>query len=89
MSVVGYVIVGLLAGFVGRALAAGRPDPIRWLSLLVGVVGAVVAGLIGGVLYPTRLGTFFSPGPLLFSVLGAAIFLGLYLLSTARSRRSR
>ena len=59
MSVVGYVIVGLLAGFVGRALAAGRPDPIRWLSLLVGVVGAVVAGLIGGVLYPTRLGTFF------------------------------
>lgn len=89
MAVVEYVLVGLLAGLVGRALTAGRPDLIRWVSLLVGVVGAVVAGLIGGVLYPTRPGTILSPGPLLLAILGAAIFLGIYVISTKRSKRSR
>jgi uncharacterized membrane protein YeaQ/YmgE (transglycosylase-associated protein family) len=88
MSLIEYVIVGLLAGFVGRAFVPGRPDPIRWLSLLVGVVGAVVGGLIGEVLYRTRPGSF-STGAILFAIFGAAIFLGIYLLSTARSRRSR
>ena len=88
MSLIEYVIVGLLAGFVGRALVPGRPSPIRWLSLIVGVVGAIVGGFLGEVLYRTRAGSF-STGSILFAILGAAIFLGIYLISAARSKPSR
>lgn len=45
MGIIGIIIVGLIAGFLARAILPGR-DPMGILGTLVlGIVGALVGGL--------------------------------------------
>ena len=44
MGIIGFVIVGLIAGFIARALVPG-PDPMGWLgTMILGIVGSFVGG---------------------------------------------
>ena len=73
------VIVGLLAGFVARALVPG-PDPMGvGGTIVLGVVGSFIGGFLGWALFGNDLedGAFQASG-LIGSIVGAVIALLVY-----------
>jgi len=84
MNLVGWVVFGLVAGLLARALRPG-PDGMGLIStILLGVMGSVLGG---GIAYMLRLGTTpYQPAGWIFSILGAVILLSMGFFSTrARS----
>jgi uncharacterized membrane protein YeaQ/YmgE (transglycosylase-associated protein family) len=75
-DVIVWVVFGLVVGALGRLLVPGR-NPMGCLAtILLGIAGSVVGGLIA---YALRLGTReYSPGGFIMSVIGAVVALLLY-----------
>jgi uncharacterized membrane protein YeaQ/YmgE (transglycosylase-associated protein family) len=79
------IIVGLVAGFIARALVPG-PDPMGvGGTILLGVVGSFVGGFLGYVLFHKDASQgALQPSGIIGSILGAIVVL---LLWRAFSRR--
>ncbi|MGA7270063.1 MAG: GlsB/YeaQ/YmgE family stress response membrane protein [Acidimicrobiia bacterium] len=83
MNIIWFLIVGLVAGFLARALVPGA-DPMGFLAtLLLGIVGSYVGGFIFA-LFSSRKILDFSPSGLIGSIIGAIVALLIY-----RSMKSR
>lgn len=52
-SIFGAIIIGLVLGVVGRALAPGKQEIPIWLTLVVGMAAALIGTLIVGPLRDT------------------------------------
>jgi uncharacterized membrane protein YeaQ/YmgE (transglycosylase-associated protein family) len=48
------IIVGLVLGVIGRALAPGRQDIPIWLTIVVGIVAALIGSAIVGPMRDTN-----------------------------------
>src|SRR5438034_980213 len=67
------MIVGLIAGFIARALVPG-PDPMGWLgTMILGIVGSFVGGTLAALIFGGTLAL--SAAGLIGSVIGAIIVL--------------
>ncbi|WP_423199527.1 MULTISPECIES: GlsB/YeaQ/YmgE family stress response membrane protein [unclassified Cupriavidus] len=75
MAFLGTVFVGLVVGLIARAIKPGD-DKMGWImTILLGVLGAVVAGYVG------RAAGWYQPGQAagwIASIVGAIILLFLY-----------
>ena len=81
LFVLGLVVSGAIFGALGRLVVPGR-QPLGCLgTVLAGIAGSFVAGVIGRIIF----GRGYGPG-LLASVLGAALV--VYLVSGASRRRA-
>jgi uncharacterized membrane protein YeaQ/YmgE (transglycosylase-associated protein family) len=75
---IGAIILGILAGFIGRALMPGR-DPMGFFAtILLGLAGAVVGFLIFTELLNIGDDKMFDLGGLVGAIIGVMILLGLY-----------
>ena len=73
MGIVGFLIVGLIAGFIARALVPG-PDPMGWLGTIVlGIVGSFVGGTLAALIFGGTLEL--SASGIIGSIVGAIIVL--------------
>ena len=73
MGLIVFLIVGLIAGFIARALVPG-PDPMGWLGTMVlGVIGSFVGGTLAVLLFGGTLDI--SPSGLIGSIVGSIIVL--------------
>jgi uncharacterized membrane protein YeaQ/YmgE (transglycosylase-associated protein family) len=73
MSIIIFLLIGLLAGFIARALVPG-PDPMGWLGTMVlGIVGSFVGGTLGALVFGGTLDL--SASGLIGSIVGAIIVL--------------
>jgi len=52
MAIIGFIVFGLVVGFVARLFVPGRQSFGIWRTLLIGVVGSVAGGVVA-----TALGT--------------------------------
>jgi uncharacterized membrane protein YeaQ/YmgE (transglycosylase-associated protein family) len=84
MGIIAFIIIGLIAGLIARAILPGRQSMGLLATTLLGMVGSLVGGLIGSLF--VRDGRMFDlhPSGLLMSVIGAVIVL---LLVGAAGRR--
>ena len=77
MALIAWLIVGLIAGFVARAIVPGR-DPLGLLGTLVlGLAGSLIGGFVAVALTDRTMNDFTAAG-LLGSVLGAILALIVY-----------
>jgi uncharacterized membrane protein YeaQ/YmgE (transglycosylase-associated protein family) len=84
LSLLWLLVVGLIAGFLARALVPGK-DSISLLgTLLLGVSGSVVGGLLLGLLFGGFRDRGFSPAGIIGSVIGAVLVLVVYDRISAR-----
>ena len=73
MGIIAFVIVGLIAGFIARALVPG-PDPMGWLgTMILGIVGSFVGGTLAALVFGGTLDL--SASGLVGSIIGAIIVL--------------
>jgi uncharacterized membrane protein YeaQ/YmgE (transglycosylase-associated protein family) len=88
LGIVSWVLFGLLAGFVARAVTPGRHKIGCLPTLAVGLVGALLGGLIGNVVTGHEIHFGWDLGPFLLAVVGAVVLLlALEALAGRRGRR--
>ncbi|MEQ0565445.1 GlsB/YeaQ/YmgE family stress response membrane protein [Amycolatopsis sp. NEAU-NG30] len=75
MGIIGWIVLGLIAGVIAKALMPGRDPGGCIITMLLGVAGAFVGGWVGKTLFHTQLGTFFDLRTWGLAVLGALIIL--------------
>ncbi len=82
MGFIGMLIVGLIAGALAKLVMPGRQGGGIILTMLLGIVGAFVAGTLG-----RAAGWYHSPndGPgIIASTVGALVVLAIYGMVTRR-----
>ena len=81
---IGAIILGIVAGFLGRALMPGR-DPLGFFAtVLLGIAGALVGFFIFTELLGIGDDEMFDLGGLIGAIIGAMLLLGVYRMSLAR-----
>ena len=75
MSILGWILFGLLAGLVARALTPGRQAIGCFGTLAVGVVGALLGGLLGEAVFGEEIDFGWDLKPFLLAVAGAVVLL--------------
>jgi uncharacterized membrane protein YeaQ/YmgE (transglycosylase-associated protein family) len=88
MGIVSFLLFGLLAGLVARLLTPGRQAIGCLPTLAVGVLGALLGGVIGNVVLGHKVHFGWHLGPFLLAVVGAVALL-LLLETFAGKRRVR
>jgi uncharacterized membrane protein YeaQ/YmgE (transglycosylase-associated protein family) len=87
MGILAFLILGLIAGAIAKALLPGTQGGGWVITLVLGVVGAILGGWIGSLIFGGGLGDFFDLRTWLLSILGAVIVLLTY--GAVAGRRSR
>lgn len=75
---IGAIILGIVAGFLGRALMPGKDPMGFFMTILLGLAGAVVGFLIFTELLGIGDNEVFDLGGLIGSIIGVLILLGGY-----------
>jgi uncharacterized membrane protein YeaQ/YmgE (transglycosylase-associated protein family) len=79
MGVLSWIVFGLIAGLIGRAILPGRDPGGFIVTTAIGILGAVIGGFVG-----TRLGwgevTGFDLRSLGIAVVGAVLLLAAFRL---------
>ncbi len=78
MGVLGWIILGLIAGAIAKAILSDRA-PGGWFgSLIVGVIGAALGGWLGSALFNVGLENFWSLQTWIVAILGSLLVLVIY-----------
>ena len=92
LSLLSWIITGLVVGLIARALVPGRQSAGLLLTIVLGIVGAFVGGLISSFIWPTWTNdpdvNRMWPGWLM-AILGGILVVGLYAAATNRRSVSR
>lgn len=75
---VGAIVLGIVAGYVGRLLMPGRDKMGFIATMLVGLAGSVVGFLVFTELLGIGDNKAFDLGGLLGAIVGVMVLLGLY-----------
>lgn len=84
MGFIGWIVLGLIAGAIAKAIKPGEQGG-GWLATLVlGVVGAVIGGWIGSALFNVDISSFWSLSTWLLAIGGSLIVLVIWGLITRK-----
>lgn len=76
MGIIAWIVLGLLAGTIARALIPGRTEPGGCIgTTAIGVLGALLGGFIASALDIGEIDEFFDLGTWLIAIGGAALLL--------------
>lgn len=81
------LIVGLIAGFLARALVPGRDPMSVGATIVLGILGSFVGGFLGWALFGKDFDEgALQPSGIIGSVVGAILLLLAYRAVTGRNR---
>ncbi|WP_286956982.1 GlsB/YeaQ/YmgE family stress response membrane protein [Brevibacterium sp. UBA7493] len=87
MGFLAFLLLGLIAGAIAKAILPGRQGG-GWLGALVcGVIGALLGGWLGSVLFGKGVDAFFDIGSWLLAIGGSLIVLIVWGFISGRARR--
>ena len=89
-TIIGLIVIGLIAGLIARALIPGKQSMGILLTIVLGIVGSFVGGFLGYLIFGSDPnGGFLQPSGIIGSILGSIIVLGLYVFFTRRRTITR
>ena len=84
-TIIGLIIVGLIAGFIARAVIPGKQSIGILMTIVLGIVGSFVGGFLGYLIFGSDPnGGFLQPAGIIGSIIGAIIVLGIYVFVARR-----
>ncbi|SDR97552.1 Uncharacterized membrane protein YeaQ/YmgE, transglycosylase-associated protein family [Paraoerskovia marina] len=78
MGWIAFIVLGLLAGLIARWILPGKQTSSIIITILLGIVGALLGGWLGSVLFDAPLEDFFSIQTWLLAIGGSVIVLAIY-----------
>ena len=76
MGIIGWILLGLLAGTIARAIIPGKTEPGGCIgTTAVGILGALLGGFLATALDIGELEDFFDLGTWLIAIAGSIILL--------------
>jgi uncharacterized membrane protein YeaQ/YmgE (transglycosylase-associated protein family) len=89
MGFIAFIILGLIAGAIAKAILPGRQGGGWIATLILGVVGAILGGWLGSAIFGVGLNEFWSLSTWLLAIGGAIIVLLIWGLITGRKKTTR
>lgn len=86
MGFFGFLLLGLLAGALAKLIVPGKQGGGWIVTLILGVVGAMLGGWLGGILFDADLEEFFSLQTWALAVGGAVIVLLIWGVTFGRKK---
>ena len=87
MGFIAYLILGLIAGAIAKAILPGKQGGGIFATLIIGVIGAMLGGWLGGAIFGAEMNEFFSLSTWLCAIGGSLIVLIIWGLITGRSKK--
>ncbi|MEV7541161.1 GlsB/YeaQ/YmgE family stress response membrane protein [Streptomyces sp. NPDC089915] len=90
MGIIAWIIIGLLAGLIAKALMPGKDPGGLIITTLIGIGGGLLGGWLGKVLFGVdSIDGFFDLSTWIAAIVGSVILLALYRLLTGNRRSHR
>jgi uncharacterized membrane protein YeaQ/YmgE (transglycosylase-associated protein family) len=83
MSIIAWIVLGLIAGFIASKLYSGAGQGLL-MDIVLGIVGAVVGGYLFTALGATGI-TGFNLWSMFVAIIGAVVLLAIYHAIMGRS----
>ncbi|RSS35701.1 GlsB/YeaQ/YmgE family stress response membrane protein [Streptomyces sp. WAC08241] len=88
MGIIAWIVIGLLAGLIAKALTPGRDPGGFIVTTLLGIAGGLLGGWLGKVIFGVdSVDGFFELSTWIAAIIGSVILLLVYRLVTGNSRR--
>jgi len=84
MGFIGWIVLGLIAGAIAKAIMPGEQGGGWFATLILGVIGAALGGWIGSAVFNTGINSFWSLGSWLLAIGGSLIVLLIWGFVTKR-----
>jgi uncharacterized membrane protein YeaQ/YmgE (transglycosylase-associated protein family) len=81
MGILAWIVLGLIAGAIAKAIMPGRDPGGFIVTALIGIVGAFLGGFLGNMITGQGLNGF-SLWSILLAVVGALLLLWIYRMTT-------
>lgn len=78
MGIIAWVVLGLIAGLLAKAIMPGKDPGGFIVTTLIGIVGALLGGWISTLLGGAGLASGFSVKSILLAIVGSIILLAIY-----------
>ena len=79
MGIIAFLILGLLAGIIAKAVLPGEDPGGIIVTMLIGVAGALIGGFLAGALFDAHpLDDFFDISTWITAIIGSIILLVVY-----------
>ena len=88
MGILGWIVLGLIAGAIAKAIMPGRDPGGIIITMLLGIVGAIIGGFVGRTIFGSDINSFFDLSTWLLAILGSLIVLGVYRMVTGNRARA-
>ncbi|MET0695148.1 MAG: GlsB/YeaQ/YmgE family stress response membrane protein [Propionibacteriaceae bacterium] len=86
-TIIGLIIIGLIAGFIARAVVPGKQNLSVLQTLILGIVGSFVGGFLGKLIFGSG-NSLIQTSSWIGSIIGAIIVLVIYLQVVKRRARA-
>ena len=87
MNFLAFLLLGLIAGAIAKMILPGRQGGGWLITLVLGVVGALLGGFLGSVIFGASVDGFFDLTSWLLAIGGSIIVLLVYGALTGRRSR--
>jgi uncharacterized membrane protein YeaQ/YmgE (transglycosylase-associated protein family) len=85
VGIIAFIILGLLAGVIAKAILPGEDPGGIFVTTIIGIVGALLGGFLAGALFDADpLDEFFDISTWLTAIVGSIILLAIYRLVVRR-----
>ena len=89
MGIIAFIILGLLAGIIAKAILPGDDPGGFIVTAIIGIVGALLGGLLASVIFDAHpLDEFFDISTWITAIVGSIILLLIYRLVVNRDGRT-
>jgi uncharacterized membrane protein YeaQ/YmgE (transglycosylase-associated protein family) len=79
IGIISWIVIGLVAGILGKLIMPGRDPGGFLLTIIIGMAGALIGGFLVRLLGGAGI-TGFNVWSILVAILGAVILLAIYRL---------
>jgi uncharacterized membrane protein YeaQ/YmgE (transglycosylase-associated protein family) len=86
MGIIAFLILGLLAGAIAKAIMPGDDPGGVIVTMIIGVVGALLGGFLASALFNAHpLDNFFDLSTWITAIIGSLVLLAIYRLVVGHS----
>jgi uncharacterized membrane protein YeaQ/YmgE (transglycosylase-associated protein family) len=90
IGIIAFIILGLIAGYIARAIVPGANPGGIIVTCLVGIAGALIGGFLASAIFDAHpLDDFFDISTWLTAIVGSVILLWIYRAVAGSSSRRR